>query len=96
MKGLQLKDNLQGRPKEVYRLICAKKAVLGTNITMENIVFIVNDYRILKDVRNDTAHAKLVRSGRDESGQVFTADTVTDYIKDSINLLRQCAERAKG
>lgn len=96
LKGLQLKDNLQGRPKEVYRLICAKKAVLGTNITMENIVFIVNDYRILKDVRNDTAHAKLVRTGRDESGKEFTADTVTEYIKDSIDLLRQCAERANG
>ncbi len=91
-----LKDDQKGRLDAVYWLLRAKKASLGRGITVYDILSIVNDYRILKDVRNDTAHAKLVRSGRDESGQVFTADTVTDYIKDSINLLRQCAERANG
>lgn len=91
-----LKDDQKGRLDAVYWLLRAKKASLGRGITVKDILSIVNDYRILKDVRNDTAHAKLVRTGRDESGQVFTADTVTDYIKDSINLLRQCAERANG
>lgn len=91
-----LKDDQKGRLDAVYWLLRAKKASLGRGITVYDILSIVNDYRILKDVRNDTAHAKLVRSGRDESGQVFTADTVTDYIKDSIKLLRQCAKRAKG
>lgn len=91
-----LKDDKKGRLDAVYWLLRAKRASPGRGITVEDILSIVNDYRILKDVRNDTAHAKLVRSGRDESGQVFTADTVTEYIQDSINLLRRCAERANG
>lgn len=91
-----LKDDKKGRLDAVYWLLRAKRASPGRGITVEDILSIVNDYRILKDVRNDTAHAKLVRSGRDESGQVFTADTVTEYIQDSINLLRGCAERANG
>ncbi len=91
-----LKDDQKGRLDAVYWLLRAKKASLGRGITVYDILSIVNDYRILKDVRNDTAHAKLVRTGRDESGKEFTADTVTKYIKKSIKLLRQCAERAKG
>ncbi|MGN0954176.1 TM1812 family CRISPR-associated protein, partial [Dialister sp.] len=91
-----LKDDRKGRLDAVYWLLRVKRVSLGRGITVEDILSIVNDYRILKDVRNDTAHAKLDRSGKDESGQVFTADTVTEYIKDSIQLLRGCAEKANG
>lgn len=91
-----LKDDQKGRLDAVYWLLRAKKASLGRGITVYDILSIVNDYRILKDVRNDTAHAKLVRTGRDESGKVFTADTVKEYIEDSIKRLRQCAKRANG
>lgn len=91
-----LKDDRKGRLDAVYWLLRAKKASLGRGITVYDILSIVNDYRILKDVRNDTAHAKLVRTGRDESGKVFNAKTVKEYIEDSIKRLRQCAERANG
>lgn len=91
-----LKDDRKGRLDAVYWLLRAKKASPGRGITVEDILSIVNNYRILKDVRNDINHAKLVPSSRDESGQEFTADTVKKYIERSIDSLRKYAEKAHG